>query len=348
MSRYYYQNTISSFLSEDKNTILGKLTSKHEFTLEEQQRNSWLFQIELLKKNLNCFYGTIVFEYSIPRIGKRIDCVILIKSTVFAIEFKVGSTKFDLAAKDQVLDYALDLKNFHEQSHHKTIVPILICTSASTNNIELQFDKDNIAHVIECSGNELPQIINTVVKSNHEDCNHKDWLESIYKPTPTIIEAAQALYGGHSVEEISRSDSGAINLSKTASAIHKIIDETKKSNRKSICFLTGVPGAGKTLAGLNLANSWHNIEESEHAVFLSGNGPLVDVLREALSRNEVLISKEIGIKLKKSHTISKAKAFIQNIHHFRDDAISTEKAPVEGSSGFKGISKTNEKDRLII
>ena len=155
------------------------------------------------------------------------------------------------------------------------------------------------------------------------------WLDSIYKPTPTIIEAAQALYQGHNVEEISRSDAGAINLSRTAKAISSIIEDCKKNNKKAICFLTGVPGAGKTLAGLNLANSWHNEDDSEHAVFLSGNGPLVDVLREALARNEVETAKDKGEKKKKSSTISKAKAFIQNIHHFRDDALENAKAPIE-------------------
>ncbi len=117
------------------------------------------------------------------------------------------------------------------------------------------------------------------------------WVNSQYKPTPTIIETAQALYQCHKVEEISRSDSGAINLSKTISEINKIIQDTKSSNSKAICFLTEVPGAGKTLAGLNLASNLHNNDKSEHAVFLSGNGPLVDVLIEALARHEINIEK---------------------------------------------------------
>ncbi|WP_029409034.1 DUF2075 domain-containing protein, partial [Treponema pedis] len=122
---------------------------------------------------------------------------------------------------------------------------------------------------------------------------------------------------------------GAINLSKTANAIHQIIQNAKSSNSKAICFLTGVPGAGKTLAGLNLANSWHNSDETDHAVFLSGNGPLVDVLREALARNEVSTSKTKGEKIKKTAILSKTKAFIQNIHHFRDDAIESTNPPIE-------------------
>ncbi|MHC5143354.1 MAG: DUF2075 domain-containing protein, partial [Planctomycetota bacterium] len=154
------------------------------------------------------------------------------------------------------------------------------------------------------------------------------WQQSIYKPTPTIIEAAQALYKGHSVQEISRSDGSAINLSRTSDAIAKIIDDSKLHNRKSICFITGVPGAGKTLAGLNIANERHNVDEDEHAVFLSGNGPLVQVLQEALARNEVQDKKGTSEEITKNEALRHTKVFIQNIHHYRDDALQTNEPPV--------------------
>ena len=157
---------------------------------------------------------------------------------------------------------------------------------------------------------------------------HK-WETSIYKPTPTIIEAAQALYKGHGVKEISHSDGGAINLSKTSNCINEIINHSKTHSKKSICFVTGVPGAGKTLAGLNIANQRMSIDTNEHAVFLSGNGPLVDVLREALTRDEVQTAKTNGTKITKKHAAIKVNAFIQNIHHFRDDALITNEAPTE-------------------
>ena len=161
------------------------------------------------------------------------------------------------------------------------------------------------------------------------DINPKEWFESTYKPTPTIIEAAQALYKGHNVQEISRSDSGAINLSKTADCINRVINESKEKSQKSICFMTGVPGAGKTLAGLNIANERMKIAEDENAVFLSGNGPLVEVLREALTRDEVKNAKLNGNKLTKKEAAIKANAFIQNIHHFRDEGLISDKAPTE-------------------
>jgi len=330
MSRYYYKNNITDFLVESTGSILGELAANHEFSLEEQQRNSWVTQIELLKIWLKNTLCEIIFEYNIPRMGKRIDCVIISGSTVFAVEFKVGAQSYENHAINQVTDYALDLKNFHEQSHIRNIVPVLICTNAPDQTPRLDFYSDGIAKTQLTNGQSLASIVSIAQsKSKASEIIADDWVGSIYKPTPTIIEAAQALYCGHSVEEISRSDAGAINLSKTAKAISEIINNSKQNGIKSICFLTGVPGAGKTLAGLNLANSWHNEDESEHAVFLSGNGPLVDVLREALARNEVETARENGEKKKKSSTISKAKAFIQNIHHFRDDALENTKAPIE-------------------
>ena len=330
MSRFYYRNTIANFLLNSESLILGELCEHHEFSLEEQQKNSWIKQVSLLKPWLKDTVGEILFEYSIPRMGKRIDCVIISGSTVFAIEFKVGSNAYESHAINQVTDYALDLKNFHEQSHAIDIVPILICTNAKDQPQAIEFHDDRIAKTLLTNGESLSRIISrTAELSDKDQINADDWVASQYKPTPTIIEAAQALYRGHAVQEISRSDSGAINLSKTAKAISEIIESSKKNNRKSICFLTGVPGAGKTLAGLNLANSWHKEDGSEHAVFLSGNGPLVDVLREALARSEVKTAKENGQKLTKSSTISELKALIQNIHHFRDDALTHDNPPIE-------------------
>jgi DUF2075 family protein len=330
MSRCYYHASISDFCSDTESSILGELTRWHQFALEEQQRNSWLWQIQLLKERLDGIEGHLAFEYSIPRMGKRIDCVVLSKGLIFAIEFKVGSRSYDSSAVDQVVDYALDLKNFHAESHHRLIIPVLVSTESPVELIELEFEEDGIAAPLLSNGNSLAKIIKSACAISLDDpVDAASWINSIYKPTPTIIEAAQALYMGHSVQEISRSDAGAKNLSRTAQAISDIIETSKKSHLKSICFLTGVPGSGKTLAGLNLANSWHQDDDSEHAVFLSGNGPLVEVLREALARNEVEVCRERGVKIRKTATLSKAKAFIQNIHHFRDDALESDKPPIE-------------------
>ena len=330
MNRCYYCNSVNKFINQSKEEILGIIVKNNEFSLNEQQKLSWENQILLLQENLANIRGSILFEFTIPRMGRRVDCMLLSYGCIFVIEFKVGSDVFHNSGIDQVTDYALDLKNFHEGSHKRKIIPILIATEAKDCKLEIEFDRDFVANPICLRQEQLPKVI-TLVKNAHSDMEIplEDWINSRYKPTPTIIEAAQALYQGHRIEDISRSDSGAMNLSKTANAIHQIIQNAKFSNSKAICFVTGVPGAGKTLAGLNLANSWHNDDRSEHAVFLSGNGPLVDVLREALARDKMVVSKIQGKKVKKTKTLSEAKAFIQNIHHFRDDAIESTKPPIE-------------------
>ena len=332
MNRNYYQNSISGFIDEDQSSIFGHLSSNYEFSLDDNQKNSWLIQIKYLKCWLVSFEGYISFEQIIPRMGKRIDCVVIIENIIFILEFKVGSMNYDLGAINQTIDYALDLKNFHSQSHQSIIAPVLICTDAE----EISDQTKNISHdlildIFLTNGLSLKDFIeNLLGKFERNFINAENWFNSGYKPTPTIIEAAQALYSGHNIEDISKSDSGTINLSKTSDKIVQIIELSKINNQKSICFVTGVPGSGKTLAGLNIANSHHNFTDDEHAVFLSGNGPLVDILREALARDEVLNAKKKGLKnITKTQSISKAKSFIQNIHHFRDDAIRDKEPPLE-------------------
>lgn len=347
MERSYYQNTIEDFLTEDINSIFGQLAKRHEHELEELQKNAWLKQIDILKVALKDIQGSIYFEFSIPRMGKRVDNILIVKDSIFVVEFKVGDTRYTQEAQSQTIDYCLDLLNFHEGSHNKKVIPILITTNAP----DMSSDISAAILLEECilcnSGNlenTLKGIISTLTMT--ENINVSDWENSIYKPTPTIVEAAQALYKGHSAQEISRNDSGAINLSQTAEAINKIIDDSKNNNRKSICFLTGVPGAGKTLAGLNIANERLKSYESEHSVFLSGNGPLVEVLREALKRDSVLTAKECGVKLRGSDAERKVKAFIQNIHHFRDDNLKTEKAPIEKVVVFDEAQRAWQKEQV--
>lgn len=331
-TRAYYSECVVDFLIQEPDYILGSLARQHQFALDDLQKNAWMGQIEILKHSLQAFpQGYILFEYSIPRMGKRVDVVLLISGVVIILEFKVGDSRYSPNAVDQVLDYALDLKNFHEQSHSRPIVPIVVATEADTVNNPLRSFDDQIFVPLKASKNNLGQIICQVTSAiSAPDIDPIEWRDSIYKPTPTIIEAAQALYRDHNVKEISRSDAGTINLSRTAEAISEIIDNARKNNQKSICFVTGVPGAGKTLAGLNIANERLQTNEEEHAVFLSGNGPLVTVLREALVRSTIEDKHLAGsnVRTKKS-ALMKAQAFIQNIHHFRDDALNTSQPPLE-------------------
>ena len=328
MKRSYYSGYFPDFVSECNDSIFGKLARAHEFALEDSQKNAWVFQIDLIKTKLSSLNnGYIIFEYSIPRMGKRVDNIFIYDGIIFVIEFKVGDKHYHRYAIDQVFDYALDLKYFHEQSHLSPIVPVLVCTEAEPIENEFKKYDDLLLNPILSNKNTLDsQFKNASLQFKSQKIDPHAWESSLYRPTPTIIEAAQALYKGHQVKEISRSDAEAINLSLTSDCICEIIDETKQRREKAICFITGVPGAGKTLAGLNIANQRHKEYENEHAVFLSGNGPLVLVLQEALARDQ---ARTPSSNLSKREALKKTKAFIQNIHYFRDDAIQSNNPPLE-------------------
>lgn len=347
MNTSYYQSSIDSFLNENKNTIFGQLARHHQHDLEDLQKNAWLEQIEFLQQELNDVCGHLYFEFSIPRMGKRVDNILIINNLICVIEFKVGDRNYSNYAQNQTIDYCLDLQNFHEGSHNKTIVPILIATNAPSKPSDINGSL-NLTNCILCNKENFKEILLKILDQvkTTESLDIHTWENSVYKPTPTIIEAAQALYKGHSVKEISRSDAGTINLSNTSHLINKIIEDSKIQHKKSICFLTGVPGAGKTLAGLNIANERLKADESEHSVFLSGNGPLVDVLREALTRDSVESAKKRGQKISRTEAERKAKAFIQNIHHFRDDNLRTPHAPIEKVVVFDEAQRAWQKEQV--
>lgn len=323
----YYSESIENFLKSSKDSILGELAQAHQHALEHQQRDAWLVQIDFLKRHLSQQQnGHLFLEFAIPRMGKRADVVLFINSVVYVVEFKVNAKGFDSYAVDQVHDYALDLKNFHLGSHGLPIVPILCATDATQRDLSgISWADDWVCEPILVGRNGLNQALDIVPESysvSHADLD--SWRNAGYRPTPTIIEAAEALYRSHAVEEISRSDAGAKNLQSTSDKIAQIIDQSKRKRLKSICFITGVPGAGKTLAGLNIAAKRVECHQDEHAVFLSGNGPLVDVLREALARDQVSRTGD-----KKSDALRSVRRFIQNIHHFRDHYLSSNEVPFE-------------------
>lgn len=331
LKKAFYQATIQEFLASSEESILGILAQNNHYELTQEQRNAWEIEVSLLQKNLTGFSGYIFLEHAIPRMGKRVDTILLVGNGIFVIEFKVGSSSFEQHALEQVMDYALDLKNFHEASAVRSIFPLLWATKAKSIDTSLTAYGDSVFQPITVSSSSFRPKLDACLKScgSSDSSWHKQWITSGYNPTPTIIEAAQALYAGHSVQEISRSEAGAFNLSRTAAAVTNIIEDAKENKKKVICFITGVPGAGKTLAGLNIANSWQDPCNGQHAVFLSGNGPLVKILREALVRNEVERAKTHNRKLKKTDSERRVNVFIQNIHHFRDDMLRSTSPPIE-------------------
>ena len=323
----YYNAPLLSFLKDDAERILGVLTAAHHHALEQQQRWAWLQQLSILKQALAIRpEGQIFLEFYIPRMGKRADAVLITGNMVFVIEFKAGASEHLSSALDQVEDYALDLKNFHEGSHTVPIVPVLVSTNAKSEPLpELKFADDLVASPVGTNKGDLGALIDFICSVRDFPALDIDvWIGKGYKPTPTIIEAAEILYRTHSVTEISRSDAGAKNLQETSAAVSKVIDRARQNRSKVICFVTGVPGSGKTLAGLNIATRRSEEHHDEHAVFLSGNGPLVDVLREALARDKAMresVSKKAAARAVRS--------FIQNIHHFRDHYVGNDDIPVE-------------------
>lgn len=333
MKRAGYSATIFQFLTTPDASILGRLVETSSFSVELTQRDAWQAEIQSLKAVLARYSGrgSIYLEYAIPRLGKRIDALIVIDSVIFVFEYKVGDTDFTSHAIDQVYDYALDLKNFHETSHHAVIAPVLIATQAEASpTVALSASSDRLLYPILSSLDTLPDVIAAVL--GFVDAPKLDiatWEGGRYCPTPTIIEAAMALYGGHKVEDISKKDAGAENLAITSDTVDSIILAAKRNSTKAICFVTGVPGAGKTFVGLDIATRHINTESELYSVFLSGNGPLVKVLREALARDNVRRKRECGNSLKIGEARSEVSAFIQNIHHFRDECLLDDKPPVE-------------------
>jgi len=331
LPRSYYHASLDQFLSTSDHSILGALTAHSEFAVELPQRHAWLFQIGLLRATLVglASKGSIFFEFVLPRLGRRLDVAVIVDHLVFVIEFKVGGHEFLPSAIDQVWDYALDLKNFHQPSHAALIVPVLIATNAASRGIVYREPAlDGVFAPILTAPDRLRETIELHrAHTRGPNVDGLAWGNGRYSPAPTIVEAARQLYAGHSVEEISRSDAGTVNLSVTSRYIDSVIASARQQHRKAICLLTGVPGSGKTLVGLDIATAHMDPTSDLYSVFLSGNGPLVAILREALALDLVQRERVAGHALKKSEARRRVEAFIQNVHHFRDDCLNSPDSP---------------------
>ena len=351
MQRFYYSDHISDFNKKSNEEILGTISKNTEFSTELTQKHAWLEQIIILKKVLQSLNGLIYLEFSIPRMGRRIDVVLIIKNVILVLEFKVGEKQFLNSNIDQVWDYALDLKNFHETSQSHLIAPILIATEAENKTIIISTTHHNDALLYPLTTNAelLKSVIENVMHfADGKDIDIESWENGRYAPTPTIIEAALALYNGHDVSQISKSDASATNLSVTCKTISEIIYSAQKEKQKCICFVTGVPGAGKTLVGLNIAAKHLSKDERTSTVFLSGNGPLVAILREALTRDKVKREKQKGNKVKKGEVFSQVKLMIQNVHHFRDECLKDNSvAPFEHVAIFDEAQRAWDKPQTV-
>ena len=338
--RCLYDSSFTSFLYKDINSIFGTLCDNYHGEALTTTREAWKSEIDIMRNvvsKLNDQNGQVIFEYDIPRLGKRIDLVLLYRGIVFCIEFKVGESRVLEGDIDQVLDYALDLKNFHKFSQDKVIVPILVATRIPEHSTTIQMSvyDDKVVNPLVTGENGIYDLILKVLdKFPNETPVNNNWIISPYAPTPTIIEAAKTLYESHSVENITRHEADKVSTDATINYIIDVIQKSKTNGEKSICFVTGVPGAGKTLVGLDVAvrQTYQGNDEpveDEGAVYLSGNGPLVAVLNEALAQDNYKKCRDRGERKNLSDSRREVGKFIQIIHRYRDNMLAKIKNPVE-------------------
>ena len=324
----YYCNSIPGFIQEKSDYIIGQLV-RHSFEIGKDQSDAWDNQIHQLQNRLeSCgMEGDIIFEYDIVRLGKRIDVILLIRHMVFSLEFKNGKDIYTAQDARQAEDYAIDIKNFHKESEDLYVCPILIATEAEKYkkpqslgcypDKQVHLQRENIETLV-------PKV--QEISGKYGDDTHLDfekWFNSPYHPTPTIIAAAVEAYTSHDISEIARSEAGQDNIDACEKELNEIIDYAKSNHKKCVCFVTGVPGAGKTLVGLDVVAKNLDKGKQNLSVYLSGNGPLVEVLRAALKQS----AKERNIIGKE--TDEAINALIQGSYGFKRDNATRSEPTVE-------------------
>ncbi|MGN6591554.1 MAG: DUF2075 domain-containing protein [Terriglobales bacterium] len=336
LPRAWYRATVEEFCAEPESSVLGKLVANASLDVSAEQRDAWVQEIAVLREALAGIEGMLLLEFSIPRMGHRADAVLLLREAVVVLEFK-SAARATRAGLDQVWDYALDLKHFHAASHEAAMAPVLVHGGAEEEDADLAAAEDRVLAPVATNAAGLGGLLQRIAAEVHGPEIARDWEQAAYHPTPTIIEAARALYAQHRVEEIAYSEAGGESLRRTAARLLAIVDHACRERRKVICFVTGVPGAGKTLVGLNLATQ---PDASHNAVYLSGNGPLVAVLRAALARDRA--AREGG----RARVDQSIKQFIQDLQHFRDDGLSDQKSPNEHVVIFDEAQRAWTADQL--
>ena len=340
--RCHYFSSFKDFLLTSPSAVMGDLVKANHGDALTTAIEAWESEIRIMQDVLTEWAqedAYIIFEYSIPRMGKRVDVVLLLRGIVFCIEFKNRKDDAQQMDLEQVLDYALDLRNFHLYSAEKPIAPILVPTqySRTTESILSSAYDDGVLNPSITGEAGLGSVIQKTIEAVGGSWDPVSWgyqwTISPYAPTPTIIEAARTLYENHSVEDITRHEADKVSTDATIRSLLEIIEKSKEEKKKSICFVTGVPGAGKTLVGLDVAikQSYKNdqIDKENGAVYLSGNGPLVAVLVEALARDNQRKCKDRGIQKNKTDSEREVREFIQIIHRYRDNMLAKIKNPVE-------------------
>lgn len=346
----YYCNSIPGFIKDTSTSIIGQLV-KHSFEVNKEQSDAWDNQIKGLQTKLeDCgIEGDIIFEYDIVRLGKRIDVILLIKKMVFSLEFKNGKTSFVALDEQQAEDYAIDIKNFHKESENLYVCPILIATEApkykKTQLIDCYPDKQ-IFLQRENMDTLTPKLQMLLEKyGEDENIDFERWFNSPYHPTPTIIAAAVEAYTSHDISQIAQSEAGQDNIDKCEKAIEKVIEYARSNKKKCVCFITGVPGAGKTLVGLDVVAKNLNKGSENLSVYLSGNGPLVEVLREALKKSVKEKMSKASKEVKRETTVA-INALIQSSFTFKKDNARNQTPTVEHIMVFDEAQRVWNKEKM--
>ena len=284
----WWSGTVADLRSSQPDQIIGQLATRlveaHPLNRETQLR-AWRAQLVLLADALADVPGEwrVLLEYPMLRLGKRIDAVLLTDRAIFVLEFKIGSPGFTKADREQTEDYALDLFDFHAASRQHPIVPILVTTGARDRPQQWPLFADPVTSVLEATAGSLKDILTGChdrIPPPRQVLDLANWEAAPYRPVPTIVEAARMLYARHGVREIAAARADIGNLTRTSNTILQAIDAARSGGKHTILFVTGIPGAGKTLCGLNAV-----FGTDTQAAFLTGNLPLVHVIRAALERD---------------------------------------------------------------
>lgn len=351
-ARFAEQNSTSAA------EIVGQLSLTYKNHYQNQKKDltrSWEYTVPFMQRLYrqsairitDLSDWRILYEYPIPRRSKRIDVVLLSPRVVYVIEIKMGANDFSPADDRQVRNYCLDLRDFQIASESRVIVPILLCTHAQARTNRLGSRASGVTDTQFANPETLPSILETadsVFSDLPSDLDAVSWESSPYMPTPTIIEAAQVMYSDKTVTAIARSHAGSDNLGVTQAAVLDAIAKARKDGSKAICFITGVPGAGKTLAGLNIVHGRDfKTEDKDLGIFLSGNSPLVKVLSEALA---VDFAEREGVD--RAEARRQVSTFITNVHAFIDDYYANPTKIQAGDGGEIEKSKKLPPERVLI
>lgn len=326
--RSWFHCTLGELSSKETEDVVGKLLAAavdRQLDLNRESADAWRQTLTLLGQAgrsivddiPNAASWHVALEFELPRRRRRIDAVLLAHDVIFIVEVKAGASSFDRASKWQAEQYALDLRDFHAGSHDATIVPMLVATSAPISEAEGSHDHQRGVLSVQavCPADLDKRILSLYTKFTNTERSAlaADWEEQPYRPTPNIIEAACELYVTHNVREISASD--AHNLDTTVEAVVELVETCRRERRKGIAFITGAPGSGKTLAGLQVVHDPRLSSSDETAgVFLSGNMPLVEVISKALA-----VSGRVSSTAQRRSAQRSVSTFVQHAFAFRNE-----------------------------